>query len=174
MIAPLHSEAGIEFLLAQPDPREREAFFENAFERRKDEKEFSAYEDLKKIFTGILRTTFSIPSAYDGSAEHRAALRTFTGILIGRHINAATLVDRGGRVQLEIDADLRAEVLMLKELTWTYVIEAPSMAARQHGQKRVIEGLFSIYTDVALTGKPSSWQLFPTYYREKLEDVKGK
>jgi dGTPase len=159
-------------LLAHRDPRERDSFFENVFERRKDDVEFGARQDLREAFTGILLSTFSIPGAYDGSAAHRAALRTFTGILIGRYINAASLVEREGRVCLAIDPDLRAEVLMLKELTWAYVIEAPSLAARQHGQKRVIEELFSIYSELA--EGPDHWKVFPTFYRERLQEVCGQ
>jgi dGTPase len=158
-------------LLAHRESRERESFFENVFERRKSDKEFAPKQDLKEAFTGILRSTFSIPGAYDGSSAHRAALRTFTGILIGRYINAATLVENGDTVSLKLDQDLRAEVMMLKELTWTYVIEAPSLAARQQGQKRVIEELFSAYIDLAKN--PGDWKVFPTFYREKLKEVQG-
>lgn len=159
-------------LLAHRDPREREFFFENVFERRKDEKEFSSKQDLKEAFTGTLVSTFSIPGAYDGSAAHRAALRTFTAILIGRYINAASLSSRDGVVSLAINPDLRAEVLMLKELTWTYVIEAASLAARQRGQERVIRELFTIFAESASDSK--RWNIFPTFYRERLRDVKGQ
>ena len=38
---------------------------------------------------------------------------------------------------------------MLKELTWTYVIEAVSLAGRQQGQKRVIDELFSIFSNLS-------------------------
>ncbi|MGB9363646.1 MAG: dNTP triphosphohydrolase, partial [Candidatus Sulfotelmatobacter sp.] len=95
-------------LLAHRDPRERESFFENVFERRKDDPDFSARQDLKEAFTDIMLWTFSVPGAYDGSSLHRAALRTFTGILIGRYINAATLDAQGDSVSLTIDPDLRA------------------------------------------------------------------
>jgi dGTPase len=117
-------------LLAHREGRERESFFQNVFERRKDDKTFGAKEDLKEAFTQVLISTFSISRAYDGSAEHRAALRNFTGIMIGRFINAASLEEQNGKVKLRINADLRSEVMMLKELTWTYVIEASSLAAR--------------------------------------------
>jgi dGTPase len=159
-------------LLAHRDPRDRESFFENVFERRKDDPDFAPKQDLKEAFTGILLSTFSIPGAYDGSSAHRAALRTFTGILIGRYINATKLVERDKRICLWVDPDLRAEVIMLKELTWAYVIEAPSLAARQQGQKRVIEELFHIYTGLAM--KPENWQVFPTFYRERLKDAQGQ
>ncbi|MGB9361461.1 MAG: hypothetical protein WCA99_07655, partial [Candidatus Sulfotelmatobacter sp.] len=65
-----------------------------------------------------------------------------------------------------------AEVRMLKELTWTYVIEAPSLAARQCGQNRIIEELFMTYRIMALD--PKDWLVFPTFYRERLKDANGK
>jgi dGTPase len=158
-------------LLAHRDPRERDSFFENVFERRKNDMDFAARQDLQGAFREILVSTFSIPGAYDGSSAHRAALRTFTGILIGRYINAVTPVEEDNRISLRIDPDLRAEVMMLKELTWTYVIEAPNLAARQQGQERVIEELFTIYTKLAKN--PDTWKVFPTFFREKLREASG-
>ena len=159
-------------LLAHRDERERECFFENVFERRKDDKEFAAKQDLREAFTDVLMATFSISRAYDGSAAHRAALRNFTGALIGRYINAATLEQENGRTIVQIDPDLRAEVTMLKEITWTYVIEASSLAAQQRGQNRIIEDLFNIYTES--TASQTAWNIFPTYYRERLRDATGQ
>lgn len=60
---------------------------------------------------------------------------------------------------------------MLKELTWTYVIEASSLAAQQRGQIQLIDDLFRTYNDAASTN--SSWKIFPTYYRERLEVAGG-
>ena len=158
-------------LLANRDPRERDMFFDSVFARRKDDKAFAKQQELREAFTDILISTFSIPRAYDGSSRHRGDLRTFTGILIGRYINAASLVADGNVVRLRIDDELRMEVLMLKELIWSYVIEAPSLAARQHGQQRVIGELFEIYTSLAQS--PSNWKIFPTFYRERLAEVRG-
>ena len=156
-------------LLAHRDERERESFFENVFERRKDDKQFGAKQDLKEAFTDVLISTFSISRAYDGSSEHRAALRNFTGTMIGRFINAASLQEENGKVSLRINPDLRSEVMMLKELTWTYVIEASSLAAQQRGQNRIIQDLFNIYANE--TESDSGWKVFPTYYRERLAEI---
>ncbi len=156
-------------LLAHRDDRERESFFKNVFERRKDDKEFGARQDLREAFTDVLISTFSISRAYDGSAEHRAALRNFTGTMIGRFINAASLEEENGEVSVRINADLRSEVMMLKELTWTYVIEASSLAAQQHGQNRIIQDLFNIYANATVSD--SDRKVFPTYYRERLAEI---
>jgi dGTPase len=160
-------------LLAQRDSPEREAFFESVFERRGGDPEFTAQSNLKEAFTSILLSTFSLPGAYDGSSAHRAALRRFTAILIGRYINAAELTQwENGRVSLSINNDLRAEVTMLKELTWTYVIEAVSLAGRQHGQKRVITELFEIFSQLSTNAR--DWIAFSMFYRERLKAAHGR
>jgi dGTPase len=154
-------------LLAQRDSRERNFFFENVFERRKDDKEFACKQDLKEAFRDLLVSTFSIPSAYNGSAAHRSALRNFTATLIGRYVGGTSIDTTSAVPRLHVDPDLRLEVTMLKELTWTYVIEAASLAAQQYGQQKVIADLYHIYSAAAKDRR--KWSIFPTFYRERLE-----
>lgn len=154
-------------LLAQRESRERNFFFDNVFERRKNDEEFSRKQDLKEAFRDLLVSTFSIPNAYNGSSAHRSALRNFTATLIGRYVGG-TSIDKANAVpRLRVDPDLRLEVIMLKELTWTYVIEAPSLAAQQYGQQKVIGDLYEIYS--AAAKHRDKWGIFPTFYRERLE-----
>ncbi len=61
---------------------------------------------------------------------------------------------------------------MLKELTWTYVIEAVSLAGRQQGQKRVIDELFSIFSNLSQNSR--DWVAFPMFYRERLKAANGR
>jgi dGTPase len=152
-------------LLAQRESRERDLFFENVFERRKNDGEFARQQDLKEAFRDLLVSMFSIPSAYNGSSAHRSALRNFTANLIGRYVGG-TSINSGGGPRLRVDEDLRLEVRMLKELTWTYVIEAPSLAAQQYGQRKVIDDLYEIYSAAAKDRK--QWRIFPMFYRERL------
>jgi dGTPase len=152
-------------LLAQLDSPERNAFFLNVFERRKDDTSFQAADDLKGAFKEVI-LTFSISSAYDGSAEHRSLLRNFTGNLIGRYVGGTNMGMEDGHPKLMIDSDLRLEVTMLKELTWTYVIEAASLAAQQHGQKKVIADLYDIYAHAVRSSQQTS--IFPRFYRERI------
>jgi hypothetical protein len=58
-------------------------------------------------------------------------------------------------------------VKILKELTWTYVIESPSLALQRQGQREVIARLFEVYADAA--DSESERSLFPPYYREEIE-----
>jgi dGTPase len=158
-------------LLAHRDPRERKAFFENVFARRKNDKDFVGRERLEEAFSDLVMPTFPITGAYNGSAEHRSALRNFTATLIGRYVGATAIGSENGQARLVVDHDFRLEVTMLKELTWTYVIEAASLAAQQYGQRRVITDLYEIYSDAAKhRGK---WSVFPTFYRERLQNNKG-
>lgn len=155
-------------LLAQRDPRERNAFFVSVFDRRKADKDFADHDALKEAFSDLLISTFPIGTAYNGSAEHRSALRNFTGTLIGRYVGATNIRSEHGVPRLFIDREFRLEVTMLKELTWSYVIEAASLAAQQRGQRKVIKDLFEIYSDAAKS--PAKWSIFPTFYRERLQN----
>lgn len=154
-------------LLALRDPRERNTFFANVFERRRSDKEFAAVESLKEAFSDLLISTFPITGAYNGSAQHRSSLRNFTATLIGRYVGATEIDTTGAAPKLHVNSDLRLEVTMLKELTWTYVIEAASLAAQQLGQQKVIADLLEIYS-VAVKDAGKS-RIFPMFYRERLE-----
>lgn len=152
-------------LLGRAGSPEQQAFFDNVFERRVDDADFESKDQIREVFTQLL-TIFPLTAAYNGSALHRSALRYFTGFLIGRYINAARIENLKMGPKIVIDEALQVEVKMLKELTWTYVIEGPSLAAQQHGQRKIISELYKIYSESALD--PKNWAIFPMYYREKL------
>lgn len=57
---------------------------------------------------------------------------------------------------LSINPEYRKEVAILKELTWTYVIEAPTLAMQREGQKRIIGCLFEVYKTASQTKKKLS------------------
>ena len=63
-----------------------------------------------------------------------------------------------------IDQNYLDEILMLKELTWTYVIQAPSLASQQHGQRKIIENLFSEYCTAALGDINKRVKKHPEYF----------
>jgi dGTPase len=153
-----------------PYTSEREMFFENVFERRKFDDDFARpyHKDLTERFTNVI-LTFPLDDVYIGTAAQRASLRTFTSNLIGRYINGTALHISNNVCRVEINPVLRAEVAMLKELVWTYVIEAPALATQQYGQRSIIRKLFKILIDAA--EKPAKRQIFPAYYRERLEDA---
>jgi dGTPase len=163
---PLH------LLANEQDNHERQYFFKDIFEvRKKDDPDIIPRRlDLENAFSVMLKNLFPIDEPYNGTATQRAALRNLTGSLIGRYIMNVKLDINGTDVVLQIDQNLRDEILMLKELTWTYVIGAPSLASQQHGQRKIIAGLFEEYRTAA-TGKPGNWAVFPPYYQERLRDA---
>lgn len=61
------------------------------------------------------------------------------------------------RETVEIDEDAQYEVALLKELTWSYVIEAPAIALTELGQQRVVTDVFlSLWGLLESRGNPDS------------------
>jgi dGTPase len=152
--------------------RERELFLEAALKRHPERSGFWADpKSLQESFNEVMVGLFPLSDQYGGTWKERAALREFSSQLIGRYIGGTTLKEKGGTCELHIDDHFQLEVVMLKELTWTYVIEAPSLVSQQFGQRRAIRKLFEIYSVASRREKHRS--LFPAYYREAIDDAGG-
>jgi dGTPase len=108
-------------------------------------------EDLAAA-TDVIRTLFGSRAPYDGSSEQRIAVRNFVSALVARYVLATQLVFQEGVHSLRIDPAYKLEVDVLKELTWRYVIERPSLASQQEGQVRTVRDLFEIFVD-AMEGR---------------------
>jgi dGTPase len=113
---------------------------------------------------------FSVSEPYAGRRIHRSLLRTYTSRLIGKYIKAVTFKENpDGQLRAQISPDAEKEVIMLKELTWRYVIQNPALETQQYGQRRVIRELFDIFTDAALSGDTRKNRgIFPPGYQEEL------
>jgi len=149
---------------------EREVFLEAALRRHPQRTGFWADpKSLRESFNEVMIGLFPLSDQYGGTWKERAALREFTSQLIGRYIGGTTLKNHGGICELQIDDHLQLEVTMLKELTWTYVIEAPSLVSQQFGQRQAIRKLFEIYSEASRHERNRS--LFPAYYREAIEEA---
>lgn len=144
--------------------RERQHFFDDVYERHRGDKNFFKRRDLEAAFEGYLIWYWRIYEPYSGTSEQRSKLRYFNAQLIHRYIDAVKL-DQASRT-VRIDNDIRKEVAILKELTWTYVIEAPALSAQREGQKQVIRRLFNVYADAAASRR--KWGIFPPYYKDRL------
>jgi dGTPase len=102
-----------------------------------------------------------IPEPYEATIEHRATLRSLTSELISRYVlGAAPNFEAPFRLRepdskddrlVEIQPEAERELIMLKQLTWFYVIQRPSLAGQQTGQRRVVEDLFSIFYNATKT-----------------------
>jgi dGTPase len=149
---------------------ERAVFFEAAEQRHAGESGIWAdHSALREAFNQVMIGLFPLQDVYSGAWEERAALREFTSQLIGRYIGGSSLkVGQTGTVEVHVDEHLQMEVAMLKELTWIYIIEAPSLISQQYGQRHVIQRLFEIYKKAA--SGSTHRNLFPPYYREALEE----
>jgi dGTPase len=104
---------------------------------------------------------------YSGTKDQRSRLRYFTSQLIHRYVNGVS-IDLKEKT-IELNPEYEKEVTILKELTWTYVIEAPNQGLQREGQRSVIKRLFEVYSDAAHSERTST--IFPPYYREELKEA---
>jgi dGTPase len=106
-----------------------------------------------------------------GTTTQRAQLRQATSALIGDFMAAITARVGAEEAQtgvVRVDADARADVAILKELTWFYVINRPSLALIQEAQKEVIRRLFDTYLAASEPDGPRD--LLPVPEREAVAD----
>ena len=150
--------------------RERKTFYDEVFDRRKGEggvwTQYSRVE-LEAAFESVVGI-FEIDRPYDGTQGHRAKLRKFSSECINLFVKALSVrkpSDQNKRA-VEINPQYEKQVVMLKEMTWHYVITAPSLTTLQHGQRKLIRGLFECLLTAAQKG---NFGVFPSFYREKLE-----
>jgi dGTPase len=126
---------------------EKDKFLKKARQRLEvtGDGEWSKYENAYKRLGSLI--PFYGP--YVGDTEQRINMRKFTSILISRYINVFKLNvprDNTQKYATIPDSD-RIETTLLKQLTWHYVIENPSLAIQQFGFKKVIKDLFQVYND---------------------------
>lgn len=147
------------------EEKERERFLEGAFRRLG--KTEDGRRPLESAFSDFLIDWFPT-EPYEGRHSQRAKLRQLTSTFINRYFNAVELDQEtsGGNWRVKIDSGFKDEVVMLKELTWQYVILNPALATQQHGQRRVIRELFEVFMEAASSTK--RWVMFPASYVEEL------
>lgn len=118
----------------------------------------------------LFRSVLDFDGPYTGSREERISLRMSGSGLITRYIDAPHVInDTTGAAFFVIDEPLRDQIDVLKQLIWYYVIERPSLALIQAGQRRVIRGLFEMYEDAAVRQKKTN--IFPPLVAERLEET---
>jgi len=122
-----------------------------------------AWDRLQKHLSGSYSAVLTEP--YEGNREQREQLRRMTSQFIGTYIKAVRIrptVENGSLI--EIDQATLDEVALLKQITRDYIIASPSLAAQQHGQRKIIEGLFDeIYN--GLNGKTECPDFLPIRLR---------
>lgn len=142
---------------------------------REELQRFQDYMSAKGIEDDVIATAtrlyednlgLGIADPYEGRLEQRAGLRAAGGGLIGRYVQSASVIDDGGTPFFSIPNEVVYEVGMLKQLTWFYVIDRPSLAIIQEGQRQIIRTLFESYRDGI---RQQQYRLFPPGYVERLE-----
>lgn len=102
----------------------------------------NAYVRLKEFLEGTYSHLLETP--YEGTEYQREQLRRLTSYFIGRYITAIEInPDLNDNKAVTFDDDRLHEVLILKQITRDYIIGSPTLAAQQHGQKRILEELFN-------------------------------
>jgi dGTPase len=101
-------------------------------------------DEVNELLRSVVAAS-PIIEPYIGTNEQRQQLRTFTVELISKYVTAVDIAnDQGEYPLLKIPPYLRAQVDVLKELTWFYVIDNRSIKTQQHGQRMVVKNLFTI------------------------------
>lgn len=112
-------------------------------------------------------SALGITRRYDGRVDARAQLRALGSLLITRYIKAFRVVNGDGEAEVEIDDELALQVAVLKQLIWFYIIERPSLAGMQLGQRRVIRDLVDMY--MTAVEEDAARVLLGPMYGERLE-----
>lgn len=155
--------------------REREEFVSAAQARWKEEGGKPPFGDvyLATRFAAILRllhTLVPLREPFVGSERQRRALRRAGSLLISRYVKSASLQKQRSSVVLRRGRTSQAEVEMLKQLTWHYVIRRSSLATQQQGQRAVVSALFGAYLAAMRDGpnRLARLDLLPIWAREQL------
>jgi dGTPase len=155
------------------DADERERFYKEVFERRTGK----LPEDMDELFLrgafDALMAPLNIRKPYTPTRDNRIRLRRVTSTLIRDFVTAVQLQPAGSRCQINIERKRRAEIFMLKQLTWHYVIKNPALATQQHGQRMIIRQLFHAFYQAGTSNTPNT-DLFPVSIRELLPTLPAK
>lgn len=152
------------------DRRERERFYAEVFTRRAGKLPDDFDETYLRGAFDILIDQIPVRTGYSATRQERMRLRSMTSTLIGDFVRATQIKEDKGYPYIAIDKPRRAEIFMLKELTWHYVIKNPALATHQDGQRTIIEGLFGRFHAAATSTISCNLDIFPASVRELLPE----
>lgn len=91
--------------------------------------------------------------------------------LITQYLEAFKLEEGSipGQAEIVIDEELEAQVDVLKDLTWVYVVMRPSLAVMQEGRREVIRKLCAWYENA--TKPEGERRLLPPAYQKRLDSA---
>jgi dGTPase len=105
---------------------------------------------------------------YQHTRDDRRQMKRFTSERITEYLSAFRVESNGGAVRVVVDDETEKAVSVLQALVRVYVIRRPGLAVVQHGQQRVVEGLFGFYYDASKKEKGDR-RLFPPAYKAQLD-----
>lgn len=131
-------------------------------------------EEIQRVLETVIGSS-PIDEPYAGTLRQRQEVRAFTAGLVGKYASAVTLSEaRNDYLLLDVPSELRAQVNVLKQLTWFYVIDNRTLKTQQHGQRQVIRDLFNIYLEASRSDDPDQQGILPTAERELIEESPSK
>lgn len=144
------------------DLDEQERFLIRTFDRW--ENEGKALLGNREDYIRAAENLFAeFPREAHVSASARGIMATLVPFKINSYVNGLRRDEAG---KIAEDPDMRREIDLMKSLTWTYVIEAPALAAQQEGQRRIIDTLYGYYS-AAASRNP---HVLPTWAQAYLSD----
>ncbi len=124
------------------DAPSQDGFLERTLERwREQDKEYTEaeWDSCEQIARTVLFKEFPTEMPSPSLLTRYSTLKT-NQFVSGIGIEDGVVV---------LDSGYQDQLNLLKSLTWTYVIESPSLAAQQEGQRRIVTVLFHYFCDVA-------------------------
>jgi dGTPase len=151
---------------------ERAFFLKWVFEHLKIKPEDQ--EELSKAFQEIIEI-FPLEKKYMGTTEERWRLWQLITNLISRYVDAIHVVKppHNGDPLVWFEPNAKAEVTMLKQLTWCYVIknENRELETQQSGQIKMINRVFETLYERA--NDPSRLEIFPPRFEVQIRAAQG-
>ncbi len=156
---------------------ESERFWADFVSREGDRISVSQAE-ARKLFESLMalvQRVTGLEQPFQGLVDDRAKLRSLTSTLIMRYIRQAVAIDRDksseDELVLSIDQAMNTEVQILKGFTWYYVINRPSLATQQYGQRKVVRDLFDMLFDAAASNESDDEWILSPGCREQLHSL---
>lgn len=152
-------------------PAERDRFLKAAVDRYPDLA--AGNMDLEATLAVALGQFLLLDAPYDGGRTHREIINAATSSLITQFVtgDSIRICEPSATESMEVDPDIRLQVDLLKDLTWYYVIDHPSIVSIRKGERTVLRELFRIYVDI-VANRASNRRyrtLVPRQTRDRLE-----
>lgn len=146
--------------IATTDSNEYERFLVRTFERW--DREGKQYDsELYEAVGDLLRVELPLDS--ESAAESQLQIHRFVAFRINSYVRALSVTGDG----VTITPEQRAEVDLLKAMTWNYVIDQAALSAQQEGQRRVVRELFGYYHEACVSNKV---QILPSWAQAYMQN----